>query len=593
MVDKKNENKKNEENFEKIWHTTAHVFAEALTELYPTTKIAIGPPIDEGFHYDFDYEGKIDSEELKKIEQKMAEIIKRKDTMISEKVSIQKALEMFKDNEYKIELIKDLEAKGEKEVSVVRTGENGKFQDLCKGPHVKNLSEIGAFKLLKVSGAYWKGDEKNKQLKRIYGIAFSTQKELTDWVAQKENAEANDHNKIGRELGFFMTHELVGQGLPLLMPRGAKVFQLLTRFIEDEEEKRGYVYTRTPYMAKADLYKVSGHWDHYKDGMFILGEEGKSEEVLALRPMTCPYQFLIYKNGLKSYRDLPIRFGETSVLFRNESSGEMHGLTRVRQFTLSEGHIIVTPEQLESEFKEVIALINYVMKTLGIEKDISYRFSKWDPKKTDKYINNPEAWDHSQKALKKILDHLGLDYVEADGEAAFYGPKLDLQAKNVYGKEDTIITVQIDFALPERFDMTYVDKDGKKNRPYIIHRSSIGCYERTLAMLIEKYKGAFPTWLSPEQAIIIPVSNNFSEYGNKVFEELKKVGIRAKLDDRNETLGYRIRDAQKIKVPYIIVAGQKEQDANSIAVRSREGKQEVLPVEEFVKKVIEEIENKK
>jgi len=485
-----------------------------------------------------------------------------------------------------------LESKGENEVSVVRTGENGKFQDLCKGPHVKNLSEIGAFKLLKVSGAYWKGDEKNKQLKRIYGIAFSTQKELTDWITQKENAEANDHNKIGRELGFFMTHELVGQGLPLLMPRGAKVFQLLTRFIEDEEEKRGYVYTRTPYMAKADLYKVSGHWEHYKDGMFILGEEGKSEEVLALRPMTCPYQFLIYKNGLKSYRDLPIRFGETSVLFRNESSGEMHGLTRVRQFTLSEGHIIVTPEQLESEFKEVIALINYVMKTLGIEKDISYRFSKWDPKKTDKYINNPDAWDHSQKALKKILDHLGLDYVEADGEAAFYGPKLDLQAKNVYGKEDTIITVQIDFALPERFDMTYIDKDGKKNRPYIIHRSSIGCYERTLAMLIEKYKGAFPTWLAPEQAIIIPVSNNFSEYGNTVFKELKKAGIRVKLDDRNETLGYRIRDAQKIKTPYIIVAGQKEQEANTITVRSREGKQDVVSVEEFIKKVLEEIENK-
>jgi threonyl-tRNA synthetase len=592
MVDKKNENKNSKENLEKLWHTTAHVFAEALTEIYPTTKIAIGPPIEEGFHYDFDYEGKIDSEELKKIEQKMGEIIKRKDSMVSEKVSIKKALELFKDNEYKIELIKDLESKGENEVSVVRTGENGKFQDLCKGPHVKNLSEIGAFKLLKVSGAYWKGDEKNKQLKRIYGIAFSTQKELTDWITQKENAEANDHNKIGRELGFFMTHELVGQGLPLLMPRGAKVFQLLTRFIEDEEEKRGYVYTRTPYMAKADLYKVSGHWEHYKDGMFILGEEGKSEEVLALRPMTCPYQFLIYKNGLKSYRDLPIRFGETSVLFRNESSGEMHGLTRVRQFTLSEGHIIVTPEQLESEFKEVIALINYVMKTLGIEKDISYRFSKWDPKKTDKYINNPDAWDHSQKALKKILDHLGLDYVEADGEAAFYGPKLDLQAKNVYGKEDTIITVQIDFALPERFDMTYIDKDGKKNRPYIIHRSSIGCYERTLAMLIEKYKGAFPTWLAPEQAIIIPVSNNFSEYGNTVFKELKKAGIRVKLDDRNETLGYRIRDAQKIKTPYIIVAGQKEQEANTITVRSREGKQDVVSVEEFIKKVLEEIENK-
>ena len=594
MVGQEVKQKKNDKEYlERLWHTTAHVFAEALTELYPTAKIAIGPPIEEGFHYDFDYDGKIDSEELEKIEQKMREIVKRKDKMVSEEVDIKQALEIFKNNEYKVELIKDLEAKGEKKVTIFKTGENGKFADLCKGPHVENVSEIGAYKLLKVSGAYWKGNEKNKQLKRVYGISFPIKDELKAWVKMKEEAEASDHNKIGRELGFFMTHELVGQGLPLLMPRGAKVFQLLTRFVEDEEEKRGYVYTRTPYMAKSDLYKVSGHWDHYKDGMFILGEEGKSEEVLALRPMTCPYQFLIYKNGLKSYKDLPIRFGETSVLFRNESSGEMHGLTRVRQFTLSEGHIIVTPEQLETEFLGVIDLINYVMKTLGIDKDITYRFSKGDITNKEKYIDNPEAWKHAEAALKKILDHLGLDYVEADGEAAFYGPKLDLQAKNVYGKEDTIITVQIDFALPERFDMTYIDKDGKKQRPYVIHRSSIGCYERTLAMLIEKYKGAFPVWLSPEQTILIPVSENFAEYGKETFQKLLDAGIRVKMDDRNETLGYRIREAQKLKVPYIVVVGAKEQEAKTVAARSRDGSQEVFTTEKFIEKVLTEITEKK
>jgi threonyl-tRNA synthetase len=588
------ENKKVYDNnyLEKMWHTTAHVFAEALTELYPTTIIAIGPPIEEGFHYDFDFDEKIDSEELEKIEQKMREIIKRKEKMICEKIEIDQAINLFKENKYKIELINDLKEKGEKNVTVFKTGENGNFFDLCKGPHLENTSEIGAFKLLKVSGAYWKGNEKNKQLKRVYGISFPTKDELKNWVKMKEEAESSDHNKIGRELEFFMTHELIGQGLPLLMPRGAKVFQLLTRFIEDEEEKRGYVYTRTPYMAKSDLYKVSGHWDHYKDGMFILGDEKKDTELFALRPMTCPYQFLIYKNGLKSYKDLPIRYAETSVLFRNESSGEMHGLTRVRQFTLSEGHIVVTPKQLEEEFLGVIDLINYIMKTIGIEKEISYRFSKWDPKKTDKYINNPKAWEHSQNALKKILDNLGLEYIEADGEAAFYGPKLDLQAKNVYGKEDTIITIQIDFALPERFDMTYIDKDGKKQSPYIIHRSSIGCYERTLAMLIEKYKGAMPVWLSPEQTIVIPVSENFENYGQKVFEELLKLNIRAKLDSRNETLGYRIRAAQKLKIPYIIVVGAKEQDTNMVTVRTRDGKQETMETNKFIEKICAEIEKK-
>lgn len=391
-----------------------------------------------------------------------------------------------------------------------------------------------------------------------------------------------------------MTHELVGQGLPLLMPRGAKLFQILSRFVEDEEEKRGYVYTRTPYMAKADLYKISGHWEHYKDGMFIMGNQENEKELLALRPMTCPYQFLIYKNGLKSYKDLPIKFAETSVLFRNESSGEMHGLTRVRQFTLSEGHVIVTPGQLEEEFKSVISLINFVMESIGIKDDITYRFSKWDPKnEKGKYINNPTAWEHSQNEMKKILDHLKIDYEEVEDEAAFYGPKLDLQAKNVYGKEDTIITVQIDFALPERFEMTYIDNDGKKKTPYIIHRSSIGCYERTMAMLIEKYGGAFPTWLSPEQIIIIPVSDKFSNEAKKIHEELLENGIRSNLDNRNESLGYRIRDAQKIKAPYIGVIGAREIETKSIAIRNRNGEQETILVKDFISKIKKEVSEKK
>jgi len=576
---------------EKMWHTAAHVFASALTEIYPNVKIAIGPPIEMGFHYDFELEKNLNEKDLEKIEEKMKEILKKKETMEHEIIPIKKALEVFKNNPYKIELINDLQANGEKEISIYKTGN---FLDMCKGPHLNSTSEIGAIKLLKISSAYWKGNEKNKQLQRVYGIAFKTQQELDNWIKLRDEAESSDHNKIGREQNLFMTHELIGQGLPLLMPRGAKLFQILTRWIEDEEEKRGYVYTKTPYMAKSDLYKVSGHWEHYKDGMFILGDEKNPGEIMALRPMTCPYQFLIYKNGLKSYKDLPIRYAETSILFRNESSGEMHGLTRVRQFTLSEGHLIVTPEQLEHEFKEVINLINYVMDTLGIREDITYRFSKWDPKnKKEKYIDNPEAWEHSQNEMKKILDNLGIKYVEAEGEAAFYGPKLDLQTKNVYGKEDTLITVQIDFALPERFDMTYVDKDGQKKRPYIIHRSSIGCYERTMAMLIEKYKGAFPTWLSPEQVTIIPVSEKFSNYANKVKQELLENKIRAKVDERNETLGYRIRDTQKEKVPYAIVVGAKEEETKKVAIRPRNGEQQTLTIQEFVEKINKEIKEKK
>jgi len=581
--------KSKKKNMEAFWHSAAHVFAEALQEIYPTATIAIGPPIEQGFHYDFELDKSLKENDLKQIEKKMKEITRRNDKLEQKDISIKEAKDLFKKNPYKIEMIEDLENAGEKKISVYT---NGSFTDMCKGPHITNLGDIKAIKLLKISSAYWKGDEKNKQLTRVYGIAFPSNEELKTWKEKRAQAEANDHVKLGRELKLFMTSDLVGQGLPLLMPRGTKIYQLLTRWIEDEEEKRGYVYTKTPIMAKSDLYKVSGHWDHYHDGMFIVGNE--DDTVMALRPMTCPFQFQIYNNGLKSYRDLPVRYAETSPLFRKESSGEMHGLTRVSQFTLSEGHLIVTPEQLEHEFKEVVNLINYVMDTLGIKEDITYRFSKWDPEnKKGKYIDNPGAWKHSEAKMKEILDDLGLDYEEVEGDAAFYGPKLDLQTINVYGKEDTLITVQIDFALPERFNMNYIDKNGKKQRPYIIHRSSIGCYERTMAMLIEKFGGAFPLWLSPEQAIIIPVSESFAKYAGEVHSTLIEEGIRSKLDDRNETLGYRIREAQKMKVPYIVVVGEKEVADKSVAVRNRKGKQEVLKTKKFLEKLQKEIKEKK
>jgi threonyl-tRNA synthetase len=577
------------EYYEKFWHTTAHVFAAALTQLYPNAKIAIGPPIEAGFHYDFDLDGTLDPKALDKIEGKMRYILSKKEKMEHKDVSVAEALEMFKSNPYKVEMINDLAKEGEKKISTYTLGN---FTDMCKGPHLDSTADIGAVKLMKSSAAYWKGSDKNKQLQRVYGISFKTQKELDDYILAKATAESNDHNKLGRELELFTTSDIIGQGLPLLMPKGAKVVQLLQRFVEDEEYKRGYVITKTPFMAKSDLYKVSGHWDHYRDGMFILGDENKDKEVFALRPMTCPFQFMIYKNSTKSYRDLPIRYAETSPLFRNESSGEMHGLIRVRQFTISEGHLVVAPDQLEDEFKGVVDLINYVTRTIGIHDGITYRFSKGDSNNKEKYIDNPEAWAHSEKALKKILDDLKLNYTTAEGEAAFYGPKLDLQYKNVFGKEDTIITVQIDFALPERFDMTFVDKDNQKKRPYVIHRTSIGCYERTLAMLIEKFGGAFPLWLAPEQVRIIPISEKFMDYAKSVHKEIFDADIRVKLDERNETLGFRIREAQKEKVPYIIVVGAKEEEIKSVAVRSRAGTQEVLTTKAFVEKILKEVKEK-
>jgi threonyl-tRNA synthetase len=571
-------------------HTTSHILAQAVKRLFPETKLAIGPAIEDGFYYDFDRDGSFSAEDIEKIEEEMKKIVKEDLALERFELTREEALALMKekDEPYKVELINDL-PEGEV-ISFYRMGE---FVDLCAGPHLMSTKFVKAFKLTLVAGAYWRGNEKNKMLSRIYGTSFTKKSELDEHLARIEDAKKRDHNKLGRELGLFTTAEAVGQGLPLLMPKGAKIIQTLQRFVEDEEENRGYVLTKTPFMAKSDLYKISGHWDHYKDGMFILGEEGKDEDVMALRPMTCPFQFMIYNNDQKSYRDLPIRYAETSTLFRNESSGEMHGLIRVRQFTISEGHLVCTPEQLEEEFKGVVDLINFMMKTLGIENDVSYRFSKWDPDNKEKYIDNPEAWEDTQIKMKAILDHLGIDYKEAVGEAAFYGPKLDIQFKNVHGKEDTIITVQIDFALPDRFDMTYVDRDGAKKRPYIIHRTSIGCYERTLAMLIEKYAGAFPTWLAPVQVKVLPISEKYHDYTEKVVKALQAYRVRVEGDYRAEKIGYKIREGRMDRVPYLLIVGEKEAENNEVAVRSRKnGDEGPAALDAFIERIVKEIESK-
>ena len=569
-------------------HTASHVLAYAVKRLFPDVKIAIGPAIEDGFYYDFDKEDSFSTEDLAKIEAEMKKIIKENPSIERFELPRNEALELMKDEPYKVELINDL---GEDEV--ISFYKLGDFVDLCAGPHIMSLKPMKSIKLLRSAGAYWRGDEKNKMLTRIYGTAFLKNKDLEEHLAAIEEAKKRDHNKLGRELKLFTTDENVGQGLPLIMPKGAKIIQTLQRWIEDEEEKRGYVLTKTPYMAKSDLYKISGHWDHYKDGMFVLGDEEKDDEVFALRPMTCPFQYAIYNSEQHSYRDLPIRYAETSTLFRNEASGEMHGLIRVRQFTLADGHLIVTPEQLEEEFRGVVSLIDYIMNTLGIADDISYRFSKWDPKNKEKYIDNPEAWEKTQVIMKNILDHLKIDYVEADDEAAFYGPKLDIQFKNVHGKEDTIITVQIDFALAERFDMTYIDKDGEKKRPYIIHRSSIGCYERTLAMLIEKFAGAFPTWLAPVQAKVLPLSDKYNDYAEKIVKDLRNNGVRVEADYRAEKLGYKIREARLERIPYILVVGEKEMNDNAVSVRSRKNDDEgSINFEDFKARLLKEIADK-
>ncbi|SFB20802.1 threonine--tRNA ligase [Clostridium frigidicarnis] len=578
-----------EEGQQAFRHTASHILAQAIKRLYPSAKLAIGPSIDEGFYYDIDIDIQLTQEDLTKIEAEMKKIVKENIAIERFTLPRQEALKLMeeKGEDYKVELINDLP-----EDEIISFYKMGDFVDLCAGPHLITTKPVKAFKLTMLTGAYWRGDEKNKMLTRIYGTAFTKASDLEEFLKMKEEAKKRDHNKLGRELGIFTTSEIVGQGLPLIMPKGAKIIQTLQRWIEDTEESRGYVLTKTPIMAKSDLYKVSGHWDHYKDGMFVLGDEENDEEVLSLRPMTCPFQYLIYKAEQHSYRDLPIRYGETSTLCRKESSGEMHGLIRIRQFTLSDGHIICRPDQVRDEFKDTVDLVKYIMTTLGIEDSVSYRFSKWDPNNTEKYINNPEAWESTQKEMKTILDELKIDYKEADGEAAFYGPKLDIQFKNVHGKEDTIITIQLDFALADRFDMSYVDGDGNKKRPFIIHRSSLGCYERTLAMLIEKYAGAFPVWLCPTQVKVLPISEKYHDYAEKVMKDLKNRGIRVEVDYRAEKIGYKIREARMDRVPYLAIVGEKEAENGEVSLRRRGEDLGSLSLNDFIAKVREDIDNK-
>lgn len=560
----------------RMWHTAAHVFATALTELYPKVKIAIGPPIEQGFHYDFELDTQLDQKAIEKIEDKMREVLKRKEKMVHGELPVSEALTYFGSNPYKVELINDLSREGEKKIG---TYTNGKFTDMCKGPHVDSTAEIGAVKLLKVAAAYWKGNEKNKQLQRVYGIAFKTQKELDDWLEMRRKAEENSHVKLGKELDLFIQSEVVGKGLPLFTPRGAMMMQILQRFIEDEETRRGYVRTRTPVITKSDLYKISGHYTHYKDSMFQLDIEGSE---YFLRPMTCPHQYMIYKSKQYSYRELPIRLGEVANLFRKEQSGELHGIVRVWQFTLNDAHIICMPEQLEEEVKATLDLVGYCLKKLGI-KDYWYRFSKWDPNNKEKYIDNPQMWEASQAALKKILDESNIKYVEADNEAAFYGPKADIQVKNVYGKEDTLFTVQLDFAAAEKFDMTYIASDGTKKHPLVIHRAAVGCLERTIAFILEQTAGNLPFWLSPEQVRVIPVSEKFVADANELKKKLMLLGFRAEVDAKDQTLGNKIRNAQLMKTPIMLVFGEKEKASNEYQVRERNGKQYKLSYEELVK----------
>lgn len=571
-------------------HTTSHIMAQAVKRLFPDAKLAIGPAIENGFYYDFDMEGTFTQDSLTQIEQEMKKIVEEKLAVERFELPREEAIRFMEErNEpYKVELIQDLPE--DATLSFYRQGE---FVDLCAGPHLPNTGKVKAFKLTQVAGAYWRGSEKNKMLQRIYGTAFSDKKDLNAYLLQQEEAKKRDHNKLGRELEIFTTSDLIGQGLPILLPKGAKMIQTLQRFVEDEEAKRGWQLTKTPYMAKSDLYKVSGHWDHYQDGMFVMGEEGKDDEVFALRPMTCPFQYQAYLNRGRSYRDLPLRYNETSTLFRNESSGEMHGLIRVRQFTISEGHLMCLPEQLEDEFRSCLELAIYMLKTLGLYEDVSYRFSQWDPADKEKYIGTQEQWDEAQGIMQKILDHLEIPYKVGVGEAAFYGPKLDIQIKNVFGKEDTLITIQIDQMLAEKFGMVYVDRDGTKKHPYIIHRTSIGCYERTLALLIEKYAGAFPAWLAPVQVKLLPIIDKQVDYAYDLAHKLEAMGMRVEIDSRNEKIGYKIREAQMEKVPYMLVIGDREMEEGKVAVRSRgRGDLGAMPFEEFAAMLKEEVDNK-
>ncbi len=571
-------------------HTASHVLAQAVKRIYPNAKLAIGPAIDDGFYYDFDFETPITNDDLGKIEDEMRKIIKEDETLERFELPRADAIALMKEkNEpYKVELIEDLP-----EDAVISFYKQGDFTDLCAGPHLMSTGKLKAVKLQYTAGAYWRGNEKNKMLTRIYGTAFPKKSELDAHLEMLEEAKKRDHNKLGRELGIFTTVDYVGQGLPILLPKGAKIFQILSRFVEDTEDANGWMRTKTPYMAKSDLYKISGHWDHYLDGMFVLGDEEKDKEVFALRPMTCPFQYQAYLNEMRSYRDLPLRYGETSTLFRNEASGEMHGLIRVRQFTISEGHLMCRPDQLEDEFRKCLEMAIYMLKTLGLYEDVSYRFSQWDPNDSEKYIGTPEQWAEAQGTMQKILDHLEIPYKIGIGEAAFYGPKLDIQIKNVYGKEDTLITIQVDQMLAKQFGMEYTDADGSKKNPYIIHRTSVGCYERTLALLIEKYAGAFPAWLAPTQVKILPISDHYKEYADSVYYELKNKGFRVEVDDRSEKIGYKIRSAQLEKIPYMLIVGEKEQGEKAVSVRCRkEGDKGMMPLGEFIDILSDEVEKK-
>ena len=575
-----------------FWHTASHILAQAVKRLYPNTKLAIGPAIDNGFYYDFDSEVNFTPEILEKIEAEMKKIVKENLPLERYEMTPDEAIKYFEDNgeTYKVELIKEHAAKGEN-ITLYKQGE---FNELCAGPHIMSTGSVKAFKLTSCTGAYWRGDEKNKMLQRIYGVAFPKAAELEEHLARIEEAKKRDHNKLGRELELFTTSDVIGQGLPIMLPKGARIIQLLQRFVEDEEQKRGWLLTKTPFMAKSDLYKISGHWDHYLDGMFVLGDPtDDTKECFALRPMTCPFQYQAYLNRARSYRDLPLRYNETSTLFRNEASGEMHGLIRVRQFTISEGHLMCLPEQLADEFKRCLDLCIFMLKTLGLYEDVSYRFSQWDPEDTEKYIGTKEQWDEAQGIMKEILDDIGLSYKVGIGEAAFYGPKLDIQIKNVYGKEDTLITIQIDQMIAEKFGMEYVDRDGTKKNPYIIHRTSIGCYERTLALLIEKYAGAFPMWLAPEQMRILPISERHHDACFELCRKLEEKGFRVTVDDRAEKTGYKIREAQLQKIPYMLVLGDKEIENNEVAVRGRKaGDMGTMSVDAFCEMAQKEVDDK-
>ena len=573
-----------------IRHTCSHVMAEAVKRVFPEAKLAIGPAIDTGYYYDFEHEP-FSREDLDKIEAEMKKIIKEGHKLERFTLPREEAIKLMeeKGEPYKVELIRDLPEDAE-----ISFYDQGGFTDLCAGPHLMSTKGIKAFKLTSSSGAYWRGKSENAMLQRIYGTAFNKKEELAEYLEYLENIKLRDHNKLGREMELFTTVDVIGQGLPLLMPKGTKMIQTLQRWIEDlEDNEWGYVRTKTPLMAKSDLYKISGHWDHYKEGMFVLGDEEKDKEVFALRPMTCPFQYYVYKATQHSYRDLPIRYGETSTLFRNEDSGEMHGLTRVRQFTISEGHLIIRPDQAQEELKRCLDLAVYCLTTLGLQDEVTYRLSKWDPNNREKYLGDEEYWESTQGKIREILTEYGVPFTEADGEAAFYGPKIDIQAKNVYGKEDTMITIQLDCAIAENFDMYYIDQNGDKVRPYIIHRTSMGCYERTLAWLIEKYEGKFPTWLCPEQVRVLPISDKYEAYAEKVKAELKKNGVLAEVDNRSEKIGFKIREARLARLPYMLVVGQQEEADGTVSVRSRfAGDEGVKPLGDFINQICKEIRTK-